>query len=192
MNLYLRLLLVWLRNIAEPKRHLSHSTGSRFRVLPHDLDAFGHMNNGRYLQIMDVARAEWMLQTRIAGAIRKNRLTPILVGGLIRYRHSLRLLQVYRVHTRLLGWDQRWFYLEHSFRDNRDRCVAVGVTRVGLRNHNEWMPSEEVMNIVEPDALSPALPGHIRRWIDLEEDVYRHGARRQMLDSRPANYRMAD
>jgi len=191
MNLYLRLLLVWLRNIAEPKRHHSHSTGSRFRVLPHDLDAFGHMNNGRYLQIMDVARAEWMLQTQIAGAILKNRLTPILVGGLIRYRYSLRLLQVYRVHTRLLGWDHRWFYLEHSFRDNCDRCVAVGVTRVGLRNHDEWMHSEEVVNIVEPDARSPALPAHILEWINLEEEIFRHGAERQMLRSRPTNYTMA-
>ena len=53
MNLYLRLLLVWLRNIPAKKRHHSHGANSRFRVLPHDLDAFGHMNNGRYHQIMD-------------------------------------------------------------------------------------------------------------------------------------------
>ncbi|NNC65690.1 MAG: thioesterase family protein, partial [Gammaproteobacteria bacterium] len=99
MNLYLRLLLVWLRNIAEAKRHYSHRAESRFRVLPHDIDAFGHMNNGRYLQIMDVARLEWMLQTQVAGAIRKNRWSPVLGGGAIRYRHSLTLLQPYRVHT---------------------------------------------------------------------------------------------
>ena len=59
MNLYLRLLFVFLRNLYSDREHHSHSCESRFRVLPHDLDAFGHMNNGRYLQIMDVARTEW-------------------------------------------------------------------------------------------------------------------------------------
>ncbi len=189
MNLYLRLLLVWLRNIPETKRHYSHGAESRFRVLPHDLDAFGHMNNGRYLQIMDVARVEWMLQTQVAGAIRKNRWSPILGGGVIRYRHSLRLLQVYRVHTRLLGWDQRWFYLEHSFKDNRDRCVAVGVTRAGLRSQNDWVHADEVVNSVHPGARSPAIPKHIHDWISLEEAMFRHGADRRQIRSRPANYR---
>jgi len=191
MNLYLRLLLVWLRNFAGTKQHHSHGTESRFRVLPHDLDAFGHMNNGRYLQIMDVARVEWMLQTQVAGAIRKNRWSPILGGGVIRYRHSLRFLQVYRVHTHLLGWDHRWFYLEHSFMDSRGRCVAVGVTRAGLRTSDDWVRADEVVNSVQPGARSPAIPSHIREWIHLEEAMYRHGSGRRPINSPPANYRRA-
>ena len=187
MNLYLRLLLVWLRNIPAKKRHHSHGANSRFRVLPHDLDAFGHMNNGRYHQIMDVARVEWMLQTQVAGAIRKNRWSPILGGGVIRYRHSLKLLQVYYVHTRLLGWDQRWFYLEHTFMDSRNRCVAVGITRAGLRNRDQWVHADEVVHSVQPGARSPALPAHILRWIRLDEEIYRHGAGRRLLRSRPAS-----
>jgi acyl-CoA thioesterase FadM len=191
MNLYLRLLLVWLRNFAETKRHYSHGTESRFRVLPHDLDAFGHMNNGRYLQIMDVARVEWMLQTQVAGAIRKNRWSPILGGGVIRYRHSLRFLQVYNVRTRLLGWDHRWFYLEHSFMDTHGRCVAVGVTRAGLRSSDDWVHADEVVNSVHPGACSPKIPAHIREWIDLEEAMFRHGAGRRPIDPPPAKYRRA-
>ena len=37
------------------------------RVWPTDLDMNVHMNNGRYLQIMDVARAEWMMRTGVEG-----------------------------------------------------------------------------------------------------------------------------
>lgn len=189
MNLYLRLLLVWLRNIAGAKRHHLHGAESRFRVLPHDLDAFGHMNNGRYLQIMDVARVEWMLQTQVAGAIRKNRWSPILGGGVIRYRHSLRLLQVYYVHTQLLGWDHRWFYLEHSFTDSRGRCAAVGVTRAALRSGNDWVHADKVVNCVHPGARSPAIPEHIYEWISLEEAMFRHGSGRRQIRSQPAKYR---
>ena len=189
MNLYLRLLMVWLRNLTGAKRHYSHATESRFRVLPHDLDAFGHMNNGRYLQIMDVARTEWMLQTGVAGAIRKNRWAPILGGGVIRYRHSLKLLQNYCVRTRLLGWDHRWFYLEHCFADKRDRCVAVGVTRAAMRHGSGWVHADEVANFVHPGAESPTIPRHVHDWIDLEEKMFRHGAGRPELRGRPASYR---
>lgn len=181
MNLYLRLLIVWLRNITETKRHYSHGTQSRFRVLPHDLDAFGHMNNGRYLQIMDVARVEWMLQTQIATTIRKNSWSPLLGGGVIRFRHSLKFLQPYRVHTHLLGWDRRWFYLEHSFKDSHGRCVAVGVTRAALRTRDRWVTATEVANSVHPGATSPQLPAHIDEWIALEEKIYRDGAGRPQL-----------
>ena len=191
MNLYLRLLLVWLRNLAGSRRHYSHTTRSWFRVLPHDLDAFGHMNNGRYLQIMDVARTEWMLQTGVAGAIRENRWAPILGGGVIRFRHSLKLLQQYRVRTRLLGWDHRWFYLEHCFADNRDRCVAVGVTRAAMRDGSEWVHADEVANFVHPGAESPVIPRHVLDWIALEERMFRHGSGRRPLEPHSASYRTA-
>ena len=174
MNLYLRLLLTWLRNRRKPLRHYLHIATSRFRVLPHDLDVFGHMNNGRYLQVMDVARVEWMIQTGVAGAIRSNRWSPILGGGTVRFMRSLRLLDSYEVHTRLLGWDRRWFYLEHSFIDGRGRSAAVGVTRAGLRERNGWVDASTVANAVHPGAISPDIPGHIHDWVDFEEAICSH------------------
>lgn len=175
MNLYLRLLIVLLRNVASEKLHFSFSSESRFRVLPHDLDAFGHMNNGRYLQIMDVARTDWMLRTGVVAAIREHRWSPILGGGVIRFRCSLRLLQRYRVRTRLLGWDRRWFYLEHTFIDNGQRCAAVGVTRAALRSQRDWVPAHEVADIVHPGARSPAMPPYVSDWLSLEDEMFRRG-----------------
>ncbi|MEL6868332.1 MAG: thioesterase family protein [Pseudomonadota bacterium] len=188
MNLYLRLLLIWFRNRGQEKHMLDHRADSTFRVWPNDIDAFGHMNNGRYLQIMDVARVEWMLQTPVANTIRQQRWAPLLGGGVIRFRHSLKLAQRYSVHTRLLGWDTRWFYLEHSFRDRIGRCVAVGVTRAGLRRSGQWVPADEVMHFVEPGTTSPLLPAHILDWNELEEQVYRHGAGRRQLPQRSVRF----
>ncbi len=191
MNLYFRLLIVWLRNVACATRHYTQATRSRFRVLPHDLDAFGHMNNGRYLQIMDVARVEWMLQTGVARAIRRYRWSPLLGGGVIRYRHSLTLLQSYRVRTRLLGWDRRWFYLEHCFIDGNGRCVAAGVTRAGLRDSNGWVHANVVANLVYPGALSPAIPSHISEWLELEDAMFKHGANHRRNHTQAADYKCA-
>jgi hypothetical protein len=55
MNLWLRLFwlalaLLWRRKL-DPRHDVSRLT---FRVLPTDLDLNGHMNNGRYLTIMDL------------------------------------------------------------------------------------------------------------------------------------------
>ena len=69
MNLYVRLFRVLLGGWIQTGSHYADTTLSRFRVWLHDLDAFGHMNNGRYLQIMDVARTHWMVRTGVLGAI---------------------------------------------------------------------------------------------------------------------------
>ncbi|MEZ5489528.1 MAG: thioesterase family protein [Gammaproteobacteria bacterium] len=191
VNLYLRLLLVLLKNMTVSPRHHSHACESRFRVLPHDLDAFGHMNNGRYLQIMDVARAEWMMQTGVASAIRQNRWGPVLGGGFTRFRHSMKLWQSYSVLTRLLGWDNHWFYLEHCFLDKQQRYVAVGVTRAGLRKKGAWVPAQKVANIVAPGATSPLIPDHVLEWLELEQRMYQHGKEHWQQHIEIKNYKKA-
>jgi acyl-CoA thioesterase FadM len=176
MNLYLRLLRVWLTNLGREELPYTHPVESDFRVWPHDLDAFGHMNNGRYLQIMDVARTEWMMRTGVVAAIRRQRWSPLLGGGFIRFRYSLRILQSYRVRTRVLCWDHRWFFLEHAFIDESGRCAAVGVTRAGLRARGKWVPTCRVAESVYPGAESPAIPAYVHDWLGLENQMFETGA----------------
>ena len=173
MNLYLRLLWTVLSSLARDRLHYSSVSESEFRVLPHDLDAFGHMNNGRYLQIMDVARTEWMVRTGVFTTIRRERWAPVLGGGFVRFRHSLHLMQRYRVRTRLLGWDRRWFYLEHAFFDARERCVAKGVTRAALRSSGAWIDARRVADHIHPGAESPRIPDFVTDWLGLEDQMYR-------------------
>lgn len=175
MNLYLRLLHVIFCGWFESATQYSEAIFSKFRVWPHDLDAFGHMNNGRYLQIMDVARVHWMMRAGVAAAIRSNRWAPLLGGGFIRYRFSLRIWQTYKVRTRLLCWDQQWFFLEHVFIDRRNRHVAVGISRAALRANGAWIPTHEVATAVQPGAVSPEAPKYVMEWLDLEEEMFRRG-----------------
>jgi len=178
MNLYFRLIRILFIGLLRPQLHHSQAIDSKFRVWPHDLDAFGHMNNGRYLQIMDVARAEWMIRTRVAGAIRRNRWTAVLGGGFIRYRHALHFMQSYHVSTRLLCWDRRWFFLEHTFIDHRGRCVAKGISRAALRNRSGWVDTADVVAEVHPGALSPLIPGYVSDWLQLEDEMFRFDSAR--------------
>jgi acyl-ACP thioesterase len=55
MNLYLRLLWTLLRAPFKPRIVLGDTIELKLRVWPNDLDVNGHMNNGRYMTITDLA-----------------------------------------------------------------------------------------------------------------------------------------
>lgn len=55
MNLYLRLLWVLLRGHWLPAMAFGETLVQRWRVLPNALDVNLHMDNGRYLTLVDLA-----------------------------------------------------------------------------------------------------------------------------------------
>jgi len=175
MNLYLRLAYAICRGLFANRLDHRHQLVCRYRVWPHDLDAFGHMNNGRYLQIMDVARAEWMTRVGVAGCMWRQRWTAVLGGSVVRFRRSLKPFQRYQVRTRLLSWDKRWWYLEHTFLDERERPVATGISRAALRSRKAWVKTESVVDLLQPGATAPPIPGYVSDWLRLEEDMWTHG-----------------
>ncbi|MEM9744187.1 MAG: thioesterase family protein [Pseudomonadota bacterium] len=176
MNLYLRLLWALCSGVQRGSIPHDATALSSFRVLPHDLDLFGHMNNGRYLQIMDVARAEWMLRSGVFRCMREHQWTAVLGGNMTRFRRSLRLWQRYAVSSRLVCWDERWFYFEHRFVDHRGQALAIGVSRAGLRNARAWVPASDVAARVAPGAESAEMPGYLKRWVCNEAAMADEGA----------------
>lgn len=172
MNLYFRLLRSLLRGWLAPRISPFEVAESYFRVWVNDIDAFGHMNNGRYMQIMDAARVEWMVRCGVGAAMWRHRWGAIVGGGMMRYRHSLHVVQRYCVRTRLIFWDARWFYLEHTFVDDRERCVAAGITRAALREKAGWVGTARVVQAVAPGAASLAEPAFLRDWLSAEERIF--------------------
>jgi len=171
MNLYFRLLIRLLSAMFSRSIQVTEKTQNHFRVLPSDIDLFGHMNNGRYLQIMDVARCCWMARAGVLGAMAKNRWTAVLGGGTIRFRRALKPLESYRVTTRLICWDRRWFYLEHGFIDRRGNCVAVGISRAALRSKGKWLPTQSMMDLVGPGLTSDPMPAYLSALNTNEEQM---------------------
>lgn len=95
------------------------------RVLPSDLDLLLHMNNARYLREADVARAAHLTRCGVLGALRDLGAHTVLAASCARYRRSLRLFEPFEVRTRLLGWDDRAFYLEARFVSLRDGFLCT-------------------------------------------------------------------
>lgn len=116
MNLYLRLVLLGLTSHRRPRIDLWDTATLGFRVLPTDLDVLRHMNNGRYLTIMDLGRVDLMQRCGLWGPMKRRGWYPVMAGASITYRRSLNPGQRFDLDTRILGFHDRWVYVEQVFR----------------------------------------------------------------------------
>ncbi|GAB3820949.1 thioesterase family protein [Tessaracoccus terricola] len=115
MNLYFRMLMLWLRNRRAPRTDVWDTVTTPFRVAPSDLDVLLHMNNGKYLTIMDLGRVDLMQRAGLWDGLNQRGWYPVVAGQTITYRRSLKLGQHFDLHTRVVGLDDRWIFLEQTF-----------------------------------------------------------------------------
>ena len=66
MSLYFRLFWTWLRARFKSPIQMGETIELVMRVWPNDLDINGHMNNGRYLTIIDLMPVEYFVRTGFA------------------------------------------------------------------------------------------------------------------------------
>ncbi len=171
MNLYLRLMRVLFLSFFRSRLHPKEEAITRFRVWPHDMDAFGHMNNGRYLQIMDVARVDWMRRTRVLDYILKEGCSALLGGTVIRHCKQLGPFRTYTVHTSVMAWEERWVFIKHEFRTKKGELSAVGYTRAAIRRRGDWVHLQSVVNQIAPGFSSPPLSHALRQWLAVDDDL---------------------
>ena len=90
MNLYLRLLWTWLRSHLKPPIRFGDAIELRLRVWPNDLDVNGHMNNGRYMTVTDLAVIEYFARAGVLKVLLSKGWRPVLGGAMISFRRSLK------------------------------------------------------------------------------------------------------
>ena len=129
MNLYLRLMFLRLRSRRRTPLGIWDTAVTPFRVTVSDLDLLGHVNNSKYLAIMDLARIDLMMRSGVWDKLRRQGWYPVVAGQTITYRKSLKLGQRFDVKSRVLGMDDRWFYVQQVFLHD-DAVCAHAVIRV--------------------------------------------------------------
>jgi acyl-CoA thioesterase FadM len=171
MNLYFRLLFVVLKSLFGQRIAPLETSVLRFRVLPTDLDLNMHMNNGRYLTLMDLGRIDLMVRTGMGRLVMRQKWMPVIASALVRFRRSLLPFQVSELHTRLLCWNEKWFFIEQRVvRDGR--TVTIGLVKGLIRRSGGFVSPDEVFAQVfgEPRE-SPPMPEAVRMWLASEEHV---------------------
>ena len=129
MNLVFRFFsLIVSRFICRQPLDLRDVSRLQMRVWPVDLDFVGHMNNGRYLSIMDLGRIDLMLRANYFWPLFREGVYPVVVSEAIRFRRSLRPFQKFHLDTQLVGIDEKHFFIKQVFFVG-DQVMAEGVVK---------------------------------------------------------------
>ena len=167
MNLILRLLKVAFKAFFGRRLGLLEESVIGLRVWPNDLDIYGHMNNGQYLTLMDLGRMDLILRTPLGEVSRKNRWNPLVASATIRFKKPIRVFDALYLHTRILCWDEKWFFIEQKFERNGE-WVALGVVRGLFRGRNGNVPSVELIKALGEKLQSPTMPESVKLWLNSE------------------------
>jgi len=149
---------------AVPGRGVLDPSVTRMRVRPGDLDFYLHVNNGVYLQMMDVARSNFLADLGAFGLLRDKGWYPVVASSTMKYRRSLQLWDRFEITTRVLGWDERVVYLEQVFSRGGDLCARGLIAGRFLSKAGDRIPGPDVVGLLGADVTSPELPADVRDW----------------------------
>jgi len=158
MLLFFRFLLVVFTSFFRSRIEPLGESVVHFTVLPHDCDLNIHLNAGRYLSFMDVARMDLIGRTGLMRRLMRKGWRPIMGGCEVLYRREIRPFERFRVRSRVTGWDEKWFYLEHIVEKGEDTFCASAKARTLIRGQGRNIAPQEVLALVGAgDLQSPEL-----------------------------------
>jgi len=124
------------------------SSTVRFTAMPWDCDLNFHLNAGRYVSFMDIARIELLARMRILRRVLQRGWRPVVGGGTITYRRSVQPFERFRITSRIVAWDEKWFYLEHVVSRADGSHAATGVMRTLVRDRKGGVPTRDVLEVL--------------------------------------------
>ncbi len=146
------------------------SSTVHFTVLPHDCDLNIHLNAGRFLSFMDISRVELLARMRVLRRVLKRGWRPVVGGAVIRYRKSVQPFERFSVQSRVVGWDEKWFYIEHTLNRADGSMAAIAYARTLLRKKDGTVHPRELIELMGlTDKVSPPLPSFVEDWRRAED-----------------------
>ncbi len=148
MNLWIRVCIIWLLTIFRKKTSVSEESKTRFMVLPHDIDLNIHLNNGRFLAFMDLGRLDFVIRTGAARIFLDKKWNPVVASATVRYRKSLGLFRRFDLHTRIVGSDHKFVYIEQDF-VVKNELYARGAVKICFLHKKKIVPIPEISSFLQ-------------------------------------------
>lgn len=138
------------------------------RVWPNDLDTNAHMNNGRYLTLMDLGRFDLMTQCGLVRTVLKRKWFPVAGGVMVRFDRPLHAFEKITLNSRIIGWDQRWLYFHHDIMTGPTRA-ARAIARGLFRTQGRSVPTTEILEAINYSGSPLAPPESVRLWMQADQ-----------------------
>ncbi len=182
MNLWFR--LIWVILTSRSRGRLALPGGKSvlsFRVWPLDLDPSVHMNNGRYLTLMDLGRFDLMLGSGLWREVLRRRWTPIASAVAIRFQRELRPFQKFALETRLLCWTPSIVVMEQRFvidggpRDGQVAARALFKGGIYDRKEKKFVEIARLMAVIGVSEVSPPATPEVEAFLQAEDQLKQAG-----------------
>mgnify|MGYP003335422101 CR=1 FL=1 len=126
------------------------------RIWPNDLDTNAHVNNGRYLTLMDLGRFDLMTQCGLVSTVLRNRWFPIAGGVMVRFERPLHVFEKITLKSCIVGWDEKWLYFNHDIYTGEKRAARATAHATGLPpNVEPWVPSSRAAATSSRASMAP-------------------------------------
>ena len=166
MNLYFRLFCIFIVSMFKSKKSIFDEHESSFRVYLNDLDLLFHMNNGRYFTIADLARYEMIKRSGLLLKLHKQKIFSVMAAETMQFRKPLFLFQRFKIKTRLVGWDHRFFYLEHKFVSKKGIHNIAFVKIIFLGKNGERPKPSEILELIDIKVPQMKNSKVVKKWND--------------------------
>ena len=178
MNLFFRLIRIIIHALYRQKLHFLDTGVVTFRVLPLDLDINRHMTNSRYLSMMDLGRTDLLIRTGLARLTWKKKWGGSVLGAAtIRWRRGLTPFQKFEIHTRVIGWDEKAFYLDQKVLA-QEHVIAHAIVKAIFINRKGSISASDIVDMLgkkDVHTPSPELPEAVKHWKASEDAMREDG-----------------
>ena len=172
MRLRLRLLYLIISSLWRKRMSFSDESVLNFRVLPNDID-ITKITNDRFIALMDLGRMDIAFRVGLMKQMIKRKWVPLATFDMIRFRHFLKVFQKYRLHTRIIYWDERTFYFEQQF-ERENRIAATGFVCATCLGQEGPVNPEEVIAATGQTAIRPPKSPIVQKLQEMEEIMHNH------------------
>ncbi|GAA5080475.1 thioesterase family protein [Roseibacterium beibuensis] len=164
---FARLFALTLAEKRKPRLGILDTHHLGLTCLPWDIDGFFEMNNGRILTLYDLGRFGLSIRTGLWDTLKRERWGLVVAGSSVRYRARIRPLQRFDLRTRLLGWDDKFFYIEQAMVRGETVCNHA-LLRTGVTEKGRLTNPLRVADALGIDRASPALPDWVLNWAEAD------------------------
>ncbi len=143
--------------------HVSHH-----RIWPLDIDPWMELNNGRTLTLYDLGRLPLFARMGLLKATRKSGMFFTVAGASVRYRARIRPLDKVEMRSRVIGFDDRFTYIDQSLWLG-ETCANQVLIRTAVARRGKGIVSPgQALREMGFEAQSPELPDWVKNWIAAE------------------------
>ncbi|KAB2834441.1 MAG: thioesterase, partial [Caedimonadaceae bacterium] len=121
----------------------------------------------------DLARIDGLIRSGLGKFLVKHRYGTVLGSSYIRFRRSLKVFQKVELKTRFVGYEEKWFYMEHRF-ESEDNLIACGIVKATFIKSGKSVRTEDVLKEFMKDEeykKFATVPSYIQDWIQMEADL---------------------